>query len=121
MNLALADPCRVPDRIVSTLNLPRHPQLSIEKTSNSRSKSSTTRGADDDYDEEDFEEDSIMLEADHVDPSEDPEVDISWSSSLSVSFNRRGNFIAVGYASGAMAVVCSIFKLKFIVSDFLTV
>ena len=99
MNLALLDPFRrqVPDRIDSTLTLPRnfHPKrpvkhetpLGKKKSSKSTPTHSKKRKA---KSSEQYDRDKYIEEMNE------------WHSCFAVAFNRRGNYIAAGHGSGAV-------------------
>jgi|AntRauTorckE5430_2_1112549.scaffolds.fasta_scaffold00814_4 hypothetical protein len=107
MNLALLDPFRrqVPDRIDSTLTLPRnfHPRRPVDP-SNSTATGNTQP--------EELKPSKLAgstikkrKKSSALDPN-DEEIDLDemneWHSCFTVAFNRRGNYIAAGHGSGAV-------------------
>jgi hypothetical protein len=105
MNLALLDPFRrqVPDRIDSTLTLPRnfHPRRPVDPSNAAAGKqqqelkSSKVSGS----------ASKKRKKSSEFDPN-DEEIDLEeineWHSCFAVAFNRRGNYIAAGHGSGAV-------------------
>ena len=138
MNLGLLDPFRrqVPDRIDSTLSLPRnfHPQRPVHIHTNNRnnhngnsggtgssgiasfssthkrqkSSSSSTTTQPSSSKKRKSSRVSSSSNADQESGSKSSKASISeaelneWHSCFSVSFNRRGNYIAAGHGSGAV-------------------
>jgi len=138
MNLGLLDPFRrqVPDRIDSTLALPRnfHPQRPVHIHTNNRnnhngnsggtgssgiasfssthkrqkSSSSSTSNQTSSSKKRKSSRVSSSSNTDHESGSKSSKASISeaemneWHSCFSVSFNRRGNYIAAGHGSGAV-------------------
>ena len=103
MNLALLDPFRrqVPDRIDSTLTLPRnfHPQRPSEHQTtfsslNNKNKSKAAAA------QSKKRKSRTNSEQEAANVAE--EMTNEWHSCFSVAFNRRGNYIAAGHGSGAV-------------------
>ena len=107
MNLALLDPFRrqVPDRIDSTLTLPRnfHPVRPVDPSSNTATrekqqdelKPSKLPGVS-------TKKRKKSLALGPNDEEIDSEETNEWHSCFAVAFNRRGNYIAAGHGSGVV-------------------
>jgi hypothetical protein len=131
MNLELLDPFgrQVPDRVDATIQLADalHYPLQQQRESSKSQPSKHGRNYDQAEEDHDNDDDDVDMGDDEFDAATndnslkqnrrqrrisekavDDDDDDEWKAALHVAYNRRGNYLAVGYGSGTVAVFCTL-------------